>query len=381
MPDLELFEDDPSELAEAFWDEPDWIDPDTKIDWKTPVVKQPEFQQEQQSFSENPELMKTTGGESFNVRRWFAQENGNIPLENMTQVDGGRYLRPDVAQAWNAMKRSARKAGVSLTLNSAYRTREQQQALYNAYLHDDGNLAAAPGKSDHGWGTTIDAADSRGYAWLQKNAGEFGFSNTVESEPWHYEYKGGFQGAYKTKKDAPPRARQRRPQETGTVQSLVTNTDPLVAMPSAVFAITNPGKPTKRTVMQKVKGDKGGGRVPAFVPKKFRSMIADAARQTGLSPRLIAFVMKTESAFNPGAVSSAGAVGLMQVMPLHTKTYGNEFLSNARENVMVGASILAAYLKQAKGDLKTALAAYNAGFSNLQAGMGYAEHILEEMRR
>lgn len=72
-------------------------------------------------------------------------------------------------------------------------------------------------------------------------------------------------------------------------------------------------------------------------------------------------VIKQESAWNPKAVSKAGAEGLMQIMPAMQKAYGvkNEF--DPEENIRGGVSILQDELKAFKGDRMLALAAYNAG--------------------
>jgi soluble lytic murein transglycosylase-like protein len=85
-----------------------------------------------------------------------------------------------------------------------------------------------------------------------------------------------------------------------------------------------------------------------------------AAQQTGLSPALLKAVATVESSLNPLAVSSAGAVGVMQLMPqtaesLHVDPY------NAGQNVLGGAEYLKSLLDTFQGDLPLALAAYNAG--------------------
>lgn len=112
-----------------------------------------------------------------------------------------------------------------------------------------------------------------------------------------------------------------------------------------------------------------------FVPARYRKLFRDAAERYGLSPRLLGVVAKHESSFDPKAVSSAGAQGLMQIMPLH----GLDQPFNPRKNVMTGARILASYIER-MGSLRLGLAAYNAGPSNHEAGLGYADSILTELR-
>lgn len=102
---------------------------------------------------------------------------------------------------------------------------------------------------------------------------------------------------------------------------------------------------------------------------------SQAAQATGLSPRLLEAVAHQESGFNPAAVSSSGAMGVMQLMPgtaasLHVK---NPF--DAQENIMGGAEYLKTLLNQFHS-VRLALAAYNAGPGAVMAYGGvppYAE--------
>jgi soluble lytic murein transglycosylase len=105
-------------------------------------------------------------------------------------------------------------------------------------------------------------------------------------------------------------------------------------------------------------------------PIHYRSEIAEASQTYGLDPYLVAAVVKTESGYDPSAVSSAGAVGLMQLMP-ETADWiaglgswrGNDRpeLSDPGDNTQLGACYLA-YLVDLFDDVTIlALAAYNAG--------------------
>jgi soluble lytic murein transglycosylase-like protein len=78
-------------------------------------------------------------------------------------------------------------------------------------------------------------------------------------------------------------------------------------------------------------------------------------------PQLVLAVIDVESAFDPFAVSSAGAVGLMQVMPFWPRQLGlsNKDLIDVELNVRMGVSILAYYLERERGDYRRALARYN----------------------
>jgi len=85
------------------------------------------------------------------------------------------------------------------------------------------------------------------------------------------------------------------------------------------------------------------------------------ARRLQLPPGLVMAVIETESRFNRWAVSSAGAVGLMQVMPFWPQQLGmtNAQLVRIPQNVRMGCTILKFYLDREKGDYAKALARYN----------------------
>jgi soluble lytic murein transglycosylase-like protein len=104
-----------------------------------------------------------------------------------------------------------------------------------------------------------------------------------------------------------------------------------------------------------------GGAVPAAVPPAYRGLIAEAARRYGVEPALIAAVIETESGFNPRAGSPAGAKGLMQLMDATARGLGVSDPFDPRQNVLGGTRFLRQLLDRYGGDLRRALAAYNAG--------------------
>ncbi len=84
------------------------------------------------------------------------------------------------------------------------------------------------------------------------------------------------------------------------------------------------------------------------------SMVKQVAKKYGLDH-------KAESDYNPKAVSSAGAMGLMQLMPATAKSLGVRDPFNPRENLEGGAKYLRSLIDRYDGNIKLALAAYNAG--------------------
>ncbi len=94
--------------------------------------------------------------------------------------------------------------------------------------------------------------------------------------------------------------------------------------------------------------------------KRYMPLIGKAARRYRVNEALLNAVVTAESAYDPSALSKAGAVGLMQLMPATAKRYGTYDRYNPESNVYAGTKYLRDLLKQF-GDTKLALAAYNAG--------------------
>lgn len=86
-----------------------------------------------------------------------------------------------------------------------------------------------------------------------------------------------------------------------------------------------------------------------------------ASEKYGVSYDFLVAVAKAESDFNPKCVSSAGAKGIMQIMPYEAKELGVDDVYDAEQNIMASAKLLAAHLKKFNGDTTLAAAAYNAG--------------------
>jgi soluble lytic murein transglycosylase-like protein len=85
------------------------------------------------------------------------------------------------------------------------------------------------------------------------------------------------------------------------------------------------------------------------------------ARRVDIPPELVLAVMDVESRFDRYAVSSAGAIGLMQVMPFWPRELGmtNDQLVRIADNVRMGTTILGYYLRKERGNYQRALQRYN----------------------
>jgi soluble lytic murein transglycosylase-like protein len=94
---------------------------------------------------------------------------------------------------------------------------------------------------------------------------------------------------------------------------------------------------------------------------KYREMIFRTAREHGVHPDLAYAVAAVESSFDPLARSPKGALGLMQLMPETAERFGVEDPLDPADNVRGGVRFLRYLLDLFGGDLRLALAAYNAG--------------------
>ena len=91
------------------------------------------------------------------------------------------------------------------------------------------------------------------------------------------------------------------------------------------------------------------------------NLIEDAAVKEGLDPKLVREVARQESGFLPCAISSKGALGLMQLMPATAKDLEVDNPFDPRGNITAGSRFLKLLLDRYEGDLASALGAYNAG--------------------
>ena len=108
----------------------------------------------------------------------------------------------------------------------------------------------------------------------------------------------------------------------------------------------------------------------------YRDEVTRAAREFGVEEAIVRAIMHAESAFNPNALSRAGAQGLMQLMPATAARFGVVNAFDPEQNIRGGVEYLAWLLKRFNGDLTLAAAGYNAGEGAVQRHGGvppYAE--------
>jgi soluble lytic murein transglycosylase-like protein len=104
--------------------------------------------------------------------------------------------------------------------------------------------------------------------------------------------------------------------------------------------------------------------IPAH--RAYDRYIQEASVRYGVDATLIRSVMQTESAFDALAVSRAGAMGLMQLMPDVAAELGVDDAFDPRQNIMGGTKYLRRLLNMYSGSVPLALASYNAGATNVQ---------------
>lgn len=234
---------------------------------------------------------------------------------------GGEGMRPDVGAAFDRMAAAAASDGLTLVVNSGFRSDAEQAALFAA--HPDPRWVAPPGQSLHRCATELDLGPETAYGWLATNASRFGFVQRYSWEAWHYGFDAG---------------------------------------PSPCSAAGN-------SVVTGGGGDgalSGSGGLPSFVPAQYRAPLLRAATRWNVSAALLAGQLMAESSFDPNAGSPAGAQGIAQFMPSTAAAYGLRDPFDPVEAIDAQAHLMSDLLRQF-GDPSLALAAYNAGPAPVEA--------------
>jgi len=145
-------------------------------------------------------------------------------------------------------------------------------------------------------------------------------------------------------------------------------TQPMVEEPATNKVIIPPTLPEKCPTI-----DPGISSV-SVCPKKaerlFHSIIIQAANRNQVDPALVKAIIMAESSYNPRAISKKGAKGLMQLMPGTAKALGVENSFDPEHNINAGVRYFKQLLNQFDGDMKLALAAYNAGSRKVRQYQG-----------
>ena len=151
-----------------------------------------------------------------------------------------------------------------------------------------------------------------------------------------------------------------------TIQSRVTEIQSMIAACNGQQPAQAPASGTSfDQQLQGATGQLGVAASPAAAgasgDSPYSAQIDAAAQKYGLDPALLKGLIKQESGFNPNAGSSAGAQGLTQLMPGTARSLGCTNPLDPAQSIDAGARYLRQQLDTFGGDVRKALAAYNAG--------------------
>ena len=110
--------------------------------------------------------------------------------------------------------------------------------------------------------------------------------------------------------------------------------------------------------------------VPGTPPAGINQLVEKTANRLQMDPELIRAIVRVESGYNPKAVSSKGAMGLMQLIPATAQRFGVANPFDPQQNLEGGVNYLKYLMALFGGDLSLSLAAYNAGEHTVQRSGG-----------
>jgi len=145
-----------------------------------------------------------------------------------------------------------------------------------------------------------------------------------------------------------------------------------------VRAIKNTSGISASSISQPLADENAGGHsvygaLSGYMNKKerlFHPIIVQVSRRHQVDPALVKAIIMAESGYNPKAISKSGAKGLMQLMPGTADALGVDDVFNPHQNISGGVRYFKQLMDQFDGDVKLALAAYNAGSKNVRQYKG-----------
>jgi len=141
------------------------------------------------------------------------------------------------------------------------------------------------------------------------------------------------------------------------------NPPPQISMPSVSHSLAD----------EDAGGDSVYGALSGYMNKKeqlFHPIIIQVSSRHQIDPALVKAIIMAESGYNPMAISKRGAKGLMQLMPSTAQALGVEDIFNPKQNISGGVRYFKQLVNKFDGDIKLALAAYNAGSQNVRQYQG-----------
>jgi soluble lytic murein transglycosylase-like protein len=162
-----------------------------------------------------------------------------------------------------------------------------------------------------------------------------------------------------------PKSRYRRQPQPADAELKNTTSKRLSAHPIKQTASSAPSRPDHKIIdkdtVETLLGKTGPQPAALTDQQIIKDTVQKAAAKYNLTPELITAVIRAESNFEVSAVSSAGARGLMQLMPATAKELGVKNPFDIEENIDGGTKYLRKMLDRFGGSVRKALAAYNAG--------------------